>query len=199
MVYFKCNVGEKMKEKAQDRKNKIATLVILLVLLIVIIALSYAAFRFFGEGQKPNVITLGKLELTLKEGNTINLDEVYPLSDSDGLALDGYSFTLENTGTADVDYVIYLDNVAISSPDVKLDDKYLKYSIDKNDSTGYADYADYLNNLGTDGNRILDQGTLAAGEENSYVLRVWPTIEIDGDFGGQVWKGKLRITGEQVR
>ena len=185
-----------MKEKAQDRKNKIATLVILLVLLIVIIALSYAAFRFFGEGQKPNVITLGKLELTLKEGNTINLDEVYPLSDSDGLALDGYSFTLENTGTADVDYVIYLDNVAISSPDVKLDDKYLKYSIDKNDSTGYADY---LNNLGTDGNRILDQGTLSAGEENSYVLRVWPTIEIDGDFGGQVWKGKLRITGEQVR
>ena len=191
-----------MKEKAQDRKNKIVTLVILLVLLIVIIALSYAAFRFGGEGQKPNVITLGKLELTLNEGNTINLDEVYPLSDSDGLALDGYSFTLENTGTADVDYVIYLDNVAISSPDVKLDDKYLKYSIDKNDSTGYADYADYadyLNNLGTDGNRILDQGTLAAGEENSYVLRVWPTIEIDGDFGGQVWKGKLRITGEQVR
>ena len=62
MVYFKCNVGEKMKEKAQDRKNKIATLVILLVLLIVIIALSYAAFRFFGEGQKPNVITLGNLE-----------------------------------------------------------------------------------------------------------------------------------------
>ena len=188
-----------MKEKAQDRKNKIATLVILLVLLIVIIALSYAAFRFDREGQKPNVITLGKLALTLNEGNTINLDEVYPLSDSDGLALDGYSFTLENTGTADVDYVIYLDNVAISSPDVKLDDKYLKYSIDKNDSTGYADYADYLNNLGTDGNRILDQGTLAAGEENSYVLRVWPTIEIDGDFGGQVWKGKLRITGEQVR
>ena len=45
--------------------------------------------EFGGEGQKPNVITLGKLELTLKEGNTINLDEVYPLSDSDGLALDG--------------------------------------------------------------------------------------------------------------
>ena len=196
MVYFKCNVGEKMKDKAQDRKNKIATLVILLVLLIVIIALSYAAFRFFGEGQKPNVITLGKLELTLNEGNTINLDEVYPLSDSDGLALDGYSFTLENTGTADVDYVIYLDNVAISSPDVKLDDKYLKYSIDKGSTKGTADY---LNNLGTDGNRILDQGTLSAGDENSYVLRVWPTIEIDGDFGGQVWKGKLRITGEQVR
>ena len=196
MVYFKYNVGEKMKEKAQDRKNKIATLVILLVLLIVIIALSYAAFRFFGEGQKPNVITLGKLELTLKEGNTINLDEVYPLSDSDGLALDGYSFTLENTGTADVDYVIYLDNVEVTSPDVKLDDMYLKYSLDKN---GIQGNADYLNNLGEDGSRILDRGTLGSDDKNSYILRVWPTTEIDGDFGGQVWKGKLRITGDQVR
>ena len=196
MLYFNYNVGEKMKEKTQDKKNKIATIVILLILLIVIIALSYAAFRFFGEGQKDNIVTLGNLELTLNEGNTINLEDTYPLTDAEGLALDGYDFTLSNTGTADVDYVIYLDNVAIEAPDVKLDDMYLKYSLDKNDSTGYADY---LNNLGTDGNRVLDQGTLNSGEENSYILRVWPTIEIDGDFGGQVWKGKLRITGVQVR
>ena len=73
---------------------------------------------------------------------------------------------------------------------------YLKYSLDKNDSVGTAEY---LEILGENGSRILDQGTLTSSEENSYVLRVWPTIEIDGDFGGQVWKGKLRITGEQTR
>ena len=77
-----------------------------------------------------------------------------------------------------------------------MDDKYLKYSLDKGSVKGNADY---LNNLGADGSRILDQGTITSGEENSYVLRVWPTTEIDGDFGGQVWKGKLRITGDQVR
>ena len=180
----------------KDKKNKIMMLVILIVLIILIIALSYAAFRFTGLGQRENVVTLGTLELTLNEGNTINLEDTYPLTDSEGLALDGYSFTLENTGTAAVDYVIYLDNVEISSPDVKLDDKYLKYSFDKNSSTGTAEY---LESLGVDGSRILDQGTLNRGEENSYVLRVWPTIEVDGDFGGQVWKGKLRITGDQVR
>ena len=180
----------------KDKKNKIMMLVILIVLIILIIALSYAAFRFTGLGQRENVVTLGTLELTLNEGNTINLEDTYPLTDAEGLALDGYDFTLENTGTAAVDYVIYLDNVEITSPDVKLDDKYLKYSFDKNSSTGTAEY---LESLGVDGSRILDQGTLNRGEENSYVLRVWPTIEVDGDFGGQVWKGKLRITGDQVR
>lgn len=191
MLYFMYNVGEKMKEK----RNKIFLIILLIVLIIVIIALSYAAFNYSRVGSE-NVITLGTLELTLHEGNTINLEDTYPLTDSEGLALSGYDFTLENTGTADVNYVIYLDNVEITSPDVKLDDKYLKYSLDKGSVKGNADY---LNNLGADGSRILDQGTLASGEENSYVLRVWPTTEIDGDFGGQVWKGKLRITGDQVR
>ena len=191
MLYFIYNVGENMKEK----RNKIMMIILLGVLIIVIIALSYATFRFSITGSE-NVITLGKLELTLTEGDTINLEDTYPLTDAEGLALDGYDFTLENTGTAAVDYVIYLDNVEIDAPDVKLDDKYLKYSFDKNDSIGTAEY---LETLGTDGSRILDQGTLDSGEENSYVLRVWPTIEVDGDFGGQVWKGKLRITGDQVR
>ena len=191
MLYFMYNVGEKMKEK----RNKIFLIILLVVLIIVIIALSYAAFSYSKVGSE-NVITLGTLELTLHEGNTINLEDTYPLTDSEGLALSGYDFTLENTGTADVNYVIYLDNVEITSPDVKLDDKYLKYSLDKGSVKGNADY---LNNLGADGSRILDQGTITSGEENSYVLRVWPTTEIDGDFGGQVWKGKLRITGDQVR
>ena len=191
MLYFIYNVGENMKEK----RNKIMMIILLVVLIIVIIALSYAAFRFSITGSE-NVITLGKLELTLTEGDTINLEDTYPLTDAEGLALSGYDFTLENTGTAAVDYVIYLDNVEIDAPDVKLDDMYLKYSFDKNKTIGTAEY---LETLGEDGSRILDQGTLNSGEENSYVLRVWPTIEVDGDFGGQVWKGKLRITGDQVR
>lgn len=180
----------------KEKRNKVALIVLLIILIIVIIALTYAAFRFKGEGNKTNTITLGTLELTLNEGNTINLVDTYPLTDSEGLALDGYDFTLENTGTASVNYVIYLDDIEIESPDVKLDDMYLKYSLDKNDSKGYADY---LETLGEDGSRVLDQGTLDSSEENSYVLRVWPTVDIDGDFGGQVWKGKLRITGDQVR
>ena len=179
----------------KDRRSKIMLIIILVALIIIIIALSYAAFSFSRIGSE-NVITLGTLELTLNEGNTINLEDTYPLTDSEGLALSGYDFTLENTGTAAVEYVIYLDNVAIDSPDVKLDDMYLKYSFDKNNTIGTAEY---LETLGEDGSRILDQGTLNSGEENSYVLRVWPTIEVDGDFGGQVWKGKLRITGDQVR
>ena len=180
----------------KEKRRNIMLIVLILLLVLVIVALSYAAFRFAKPGQRDNVITLGTLELTLIEGNTINLVDTYPLTDSEGLALEGYDFTLENTGTAAVDYVIYLDNLEITSPDIKLDDMYLKYSFDKNDTVGTAEF---LESLGEDSSRILDQGTLNSSEENSYVLRVWPTIEVDGDFGGQVWKGRIRVTGDQVR
>ena len=192
MLYFIYNVGEMMK----DKRNKIMLIVLLVVLLVIIIALSFAAFSYAAPGEDVNKVTLGNLELTLNEGTTINLEDTYPLTDSEGLALTGYSFTLENTGTASVDYVIYLDDVEITSPDVKLDDMYLKYSLDKDNVVGSAAF---LETLGTNGSRVLDQGKLDNGESHAYVLRVWPTIDVDGDFGGQVWKGKLRITGDQTR
>lgn len=191
MLYLICKVGENMKEN----RNKILLGILIIALIVVIILLTFAAFSYADEGDVDNVVTLGTLELTLNQGNVINLSDTYPLTDSEGLATTGYSFTLENTGTADVNYKIYLDNVAIDSPDVKLDDKYLKYSLDKDASKGSASY---LTSLGGDGSRILDQGVISKDVSINYVLRVWPTVEIDGDFGGQVWKGKLRITGDQV-
>lgn len=180
----------------KDKRNKVMLVIILVALIVVIIALSYAAFSYAGSGKKANVINFGTLKLTLNEGNSINLVDTYPITDAEGLALDGYDFTLENTGDANVNYVIYLDDIAVTSPDVRLADKYLKYSLDKNSTKGTASF---LETLGKNGSRVLDRGTLNKGGENSYILRIWPTIEVDGDFGGQVWKGKLRITGEQVR
>ena len=179
----------------KNKKNTKRLIISIVILLILVIGIAYAAFSYAGVGQKTNVVTLGSLKLTLSEGDAVNLEDSYPLSDSQGLALNGYSFTLQNTGTADVDYAIYLDTVAISSPDVKLADSYLKYSLTKN---GSASSAAYLNTLGTGTSRVLDQGTINSGANNTYILKLWTTTEIDGDIAGQVWKGKIRITGEQA-
>lgn len=188
-----------MKEKDiinKDTNKKISLIILTIAVVAIIIAGSYAAFKFSKTGIGTNVITLGNLELTLTEGTAISLEDTYPLTDSEGLALDGYSFTLKNTGTAPVNFKIYLDNIEITSPDVKLDDKYLKYNLTKNEVSGNIAY---LTSLGTDKNRVLDSGTLAPEASNSYNIKIWPTVDIDGDFGGQVWKAKLRITGDQIK
>ncbi len=175
-------------------KNRVL-LVLILAFLIVIVAFSVSIFSFAQKGTKDNVVNFGSLALTLSEGTEISLSDTYPMTDSEGVALTGYSFTLENTGTANATYSIYLDNVAIDSSDTKLDDKYVKYALVKNSSTATAKY---LTSLGSDKARVIDTGTLNSRAKNTYNLKLWVTADIDGDIANQVWKGKLRITGEQV-
>lgn len=175
-------------------KNRVL-LVLILAFLIVIVAFSASIFSFAQKGTKDNVVNFGSLALTLSEGTEISLSDTYPMTDSEGVALTGYSFTLENTGTANATYSIYLDNVAVDSSDTKLDDKYVKYALVKNSSTATAKY---LTSLGSDKARAIDTGTLNSRAKNTYNLKLWVTADIDGDIANQVWKGKLRITGEQV-
>ena len=175
-------------------KNRVL-LVLILAFLIVIVAFSVSIFSFAQKGTKDNVVNFGSLALTLSEGTEISLSDTYPMTDSEGVALTGYSFTLENTGTANATYSIYLDNVAVDSSDTKLDDKYVKYALVKNSSTATAKY---LTSLGSDKARAIDTGTLNSRAKNTYNLKLWVTADIDGDIANQVWKGKLRIIGEQV-
>ena len=175
-------------------KNRVL-LVLILAFLIVIVAFSVSIFSFAQKGTKDNVVNFGSLALTLSEGTEISLSDTYPMTDSEGVALTGYSFTLENTGTANATYSIYLDNVAVDSSDTKLDDKYVKYALVKNSSTATAKY---LTSLGSDKARAIDTGTLNSRAKNTYNLKLWVTADVDGDIANQVWKGKLRITGEQV-
>lgn len=176
------------------KKDKIILVVLLFILIILIVSLSYAFFNYSRSGI-DNVITLGTLELTLDDVNTISLDNVYPISDEEGLSLDGYSFVLKNKGDTDVNYIIYLEDEDIDQSYVRLDDKYLKYSLSKNETVGSADF---LENLEVNGKRILDQGTISKGDVYYYTLKIWPTIDVDGDFSNQVWQGKIVIEGNQV-
>lgn len=177
------------------RRNNKVLVVMLLALVIVAIALSMAIFSYRQTGIRENKLSVGKLKLTLAEGNAINLTEAYPITDEEGGKLSGFTFTLTNNGTASASYSIYLDNVTVDSGETKLDDKYIKYSLTKDTVVGDANF---LTNLGNNQQRVLDSGTINQGSSINYDLKLWVTSSISGDISGNVWKGKLRIEGEQV-
>ena len=177
------------------RNNNKVLAGILLAFIIVITVATASSFLFNRKGSNENKITLGKLELTLTEGNAIALNDTYPMSDSEGTSLAGYTFTLRNTGITDANYSIYLDNVDIDTSDTRLDDKFVKYSLTKDNVVGDTNS---LLTLWNNGSRVLDTGTIPKDTTISYNLKLWVTSDIDADIGGQVWKGKLRIEGEQV-
>ena len=181
----------------KDKNKKVTVIIIsILIVLILLLAITFAFFRteLFGNDQ---IVKVGTLDLVLDETSEgISLDNAIGISDSEGLSLEGSTFKLINNGNKAVDYIIYLDDNIIEETDTRIDDKYLKYNLNKN---GTASGATLLTEIGSNPNRVLDSGTIEGKETNEYSLNLWITDEVDGNYSGQVFSGKLRVEVSQAR
>ena len=184
-------------EKKDDKKKKIITIVIsILIIIILIMAVSYAFFRTQLSGT-DQVVKVGTLDLVLDETSEgISLDNAIGISDSKGMSTTPSTFKLINNGNKAVDYTIYLDDNTIGDTDTRIDDKYLKYNLNKN---GTDSGATLLTSIGSNPNRILDSGTIEGKGTNEYSLNLWITDEVDGNYSGQVFSGKLRVEVSQAK
>ena len=144
-----------------EKKNKKATVIIISIFIVLILAIliSYAYFTTELNGSNQ-IVKVGTLDLVLDETSEgISLDNAIGISDSEGLSLEGSTFELRNNGSKAVDYTIYLDDNTIGETDTRIDDKYLKYNLNKN---GENSGAKLLTSIGSNPNRILDSGTIEA-------------------------------------
>ena len=181
----------------KDKNKKVTVIIIsILIVLILLLALTYAYFSTKLSGT-DQIVKVGELELVLDETSEgINLANEVGISDSKGLSLEGSTFDLINSGERAVDYIIYLDDNSISDTDTRMDDKYLKYNLNKNGSDSGATL---LTRAGTNPSRVIDYGTIEGNTTNKYKLNLWITDEVDGNYSGQVFSGKLRVEVSQER
>ena len=180
-----------------NRKKKITVIIIsILIILILVLAISFAFFSTQLNGT-DQIVKVGTLDLVLDETSEgISLDNAIGLSDDKGMSLTPSTFKLINNGNKAVDYTIYLDDNTIGETDTRIEDKYLKYNLNKNGETSGATL---LTSIGTSPNRIIDSGTIEGGGTNTYSLNLWITDQVDGNYSGQVSSGKLRVEVSKER
>ena len=83
----------------KTRKKYIALVIVTVVISIIALAgASYALLTMTIEGEKKISLTAGILKVDFDEGNNINLDNVAPMTDSQGQKTTPYTFTITNTG-----------------------------------------------------------------------------------------------------
>ncbi len=178
----------------KKRKSIIILISILLVILIVL-GITYAYLRTTLEGQKDYVIRAGALDLILNEGNELTLEKQIPIEDSEGINLDGLSFSLTNKGNIDTDYTIYLDDIPLDEGETRIPDSSIRYNLTRNDEViGPKN----LTTMGSDPDRRVDFGIIGVDETINYTLRIW--IDYDAtseEAGGKSFKGKLRVVATQ--
>ena len=177
------------------KRKKVLLGVGVLLAISLIIGVSYAYWRFTISQTGLNKLTSSCLELTLsKEGDAINLEKAYPITDEEGKKTTPYSFTIENTCDMFASYTITLEVTKEST----LDSNYIASMLNTNaiqtlnklEKTEASDDSLYKEAY------ILGTGSLGNGDSEDYTLRLWmdEDVTVEDDAMNKTFEAKVVIT-----
>ena len=169
-------------------KKKIAIIVTFMLIVILGLEITYAWLIQTINGDKIHSIRVGNFRFSLTEENALTLESGEFMSDDKGMNQDGFKFSVENIGVGYGSYSIYLDDDTIPTGTTRLDDKFIKYSLEINGNK--------YNSLELKDRKIYE-GILNKDGKDNITLRVWLNKDVNGDIGGQAFKAKIRIEANQ--
>ncbi len=177
-------------------KNHKMFILVITATILMLIGLSYAWLQITLKGEKELKAGVGTLQLELSDTMTdgINVMNATPVTDEEGLATIGYSFTLENTGTIPSSYEIFLDDLPLTEGQNRMEDSFIKYQLVKDEQqVGFS----LLNEIGENPKRLLDLGEIAPKTKYSYVLKMWIDENATLEVMGTAFRGQLRVEATQ--
>ncbi len=178
----------------EDKKQVTILSLVVVMTCIILFGTSYAWFVVNANSQKRTELIAGNLDLTFDDtdGGEIQLAGQVPMSDEDGLETNGYTFKVKNIGNIESNYSIFLDDADLASGESRLDDRYVKYSLTRDNVLIKTDFVDHL------GSNILDSNLIDIDTTSIYTLRIWlDENHFNRDATNKVFKKKLRIEASQ--
>ena len=172
------------------KRQNIFLTIVLIILISITLGISYAFLQTSFFASKESILKVGSLSLVLdeSEGNAITVSADGPLSDDEGVNLDNYyAFKLTNNGKVASQYTIYLDDQPLDDGDVRINQKYIHYSLEKDESNNIA--------KSLTGNQKLESGIINSKQTINYKLRLWFSSDMTIEEENKVFKAKLRIEG----
>ena len=197
-----------------NKKQLLLTIGLVLVLVLMIVGISYAAFKFVGEGNKPNTITTGAITMKYTETtNTISMNNALPTTDTTGkvrlTAGEYFDFTLSGTikGSENINWEIAAEDVTTATR--KIDGKYIKLYLTSIDDTGnekevmepkvYTTESTENTYTGRPTNMMsLAKGTTSTSFSTKYRLRMYvdENYNPQGDGGNLAFSVKINAYGK---
>ena len=202
------------------KKQLLLSIGLVLILVLMIVGISYAAFKFVGEGKKPNTITTGAITMKYTEStNTISMNNALPTTDATGKVRltkgEYFDFTLSGTikGSENINWEIAAEDVTTASR--KIDGKYIKLyltSLDENNNETevmapkvYKTESTENTYTGRPTNMMsLAKGTTSTSFSTKYRLRMYvdESYNPQGDGGDLAFSVKINAygkTGDKMR
>ncbi len=189
----------------EKTKKEIVIIGLILLMVIALIGVSYAAFRFTGEGTKVNSITTGSITMTYEESdNTISLTGALPTRDATGKVRltegEYFDFTVSSQISGDVNINYEISAKDVTTSDRKIDGSNIKLYLTRLTDDGEEELMtpETYNEESTSnsftgrpsGEMSLYTSSMNSSESNRYRLRMW----VDEDYNPQGDGGNLSFS-----
>ena len=156
-----------------SKKNKLLVIGIC-ALTLLLIGTSFAVWLVRQKQSTFNTITAGCIDITFTNGTgTLSFQNAAPITDAQGLALTGYTFTVRNNCNSEVSYLLNLDLFNVDNQ-TNLTTDNIKLAIDNKVPRKLTFYDDIAkNDTNAYGAKTLTTGTLAGKASESHTVKMW--------------------------
>ena len=155
-----------------NKKNKkILLLLGVLIGLLLVVGVSYAVWRLYLSQTNTSKLLSTCFQMELTDQDDINLENSYPITDTEGKSLTPYHFTITNKCDGNAAYQV---NLEILNTSTLTNMDYIKVMLDESDPlimSSYTETTPILSN--TTKAYKIKTGTLGARESKSYNIRIW--------------------------
>ena len=173
----------------KTRKKYIALVIVTVVIsIIALVGASYALLTMTIQGDKKITLTAGILKVDFDEGDNINLNEIAPMTDSQGLKTTPYTFTVTNNGNINAYYHVSLEEDSNNT----LDNSYLKMRLTSDN--GYDSGVVKVSSYGTGEFDITSEATLEPSDKVTYQLWMWLDNDADNSAQGKLYQSKIVVS-----
>lgn len=161
-------------------------LLLTLLVLVLVVSIGKETYALFTSSVSSTVQSYSTGTLKLSYSNSvINLSDLYPMSDSDGMKTDAKTITITNTGTLAYKFDVRID----ASTSGTLSNSLIKVSVDGQQPTF----------LSTNNNIIIKNVVLNPGSSRIVSLRLWiNSSATSSQVLGKRFIGNLTSTGIAV-
>lgn len=180
-------------------KKKKIILVGLVLLLMSVISITYAFFSIGGKQTLANTFKAGNcLNITIEsESNAINLENIYPITDVEGLEEEPYTFTIKNTCSKETNYQINLESLNETTNTLSTDYVKVSLSSDTNDNlvsilSSNPVTKNYIANSYISNN--LYTGSIDGNTTKTFSLRLWMDYDTTKEQGAsKTYSSKINV------
>ena len=176
------------------KKQKVLLILGIILTILLFISFSYAYYIKAHSQENSNIVKTKCLNLNItNEKNDIELDEQYPIPDSEGKKLTPYQFTITNTCEQFISYNVNLEALEGTT----MDSSAIKVMVNNEAPANFAtlEVAQTSINNSVE-SRTLVSGSLGSGDSVDYALRLWMDYgdSVDLSSMNKVFNSKVVVT-----